>query len=433
MEGRVYLVGAGPGDPRLLTQYAVKRMAVADTVIYDRLIHPNILDLAPSYAERVYVGKEHGKVSVSQDSINSLLVEQAQKGKTVVRLKGGDPFLFGRGGEEASVLRSYHIPFEIIPGLSSSMASLSYAGIPMTHRGLVQGISIVGGFDGHFPYSWQDKHSWVVLMGLEHVNDVVAKALDAGFPPDLPACAIEWGTWGQQRIVRATLVTLPRVVKARAIESPCVLVLGENVGVSEELSWWEKQPWHARRVIVVSAYPVDWSMLEEYREQGAEVLNWSVYLSASVARDSLVHMASDATIFVEEFAVINTVMNEWITIGRDLRDFPNLCIPPSELTQAGRRGFRRVEVASHVERMPRKLYGAGREVYVTFEQFQSLDPSVKKHVRPFTEPAIARRRDALWSFHLSKKFDMAVLVSPSGEKWYRENPIIAEHTMFAKN
>ncbi|HBQ96644.1 MAG TPA: uroporphyrinogen-III C-methyltransferase [Sulfobacillus sp.] len=429
LTGTVYLVGAGPGDPRLLTNYAVQALAAADAVVYDRLIHPNILDLTPSYAERIYAGKEHAKASVSQDSINQLLVERAQRGQTVVRLKGGDPLLFGRGGEEAEVLRAYRIPFEIIPGLSSSMASLAYAGIPATHRGLIQGVSTVGGFQGKFSYSWQERHSWVVLMGLEHVREVVSAALDAGFPSDLAACAIEWATWGQQRTVRATLQSLPEAMETHAIESPCVLVFGENVRLSEELSWWESKPAHGQRVIVVSGYPVEWGMLEKFREQGQEVFNWSIYLSALADNDRLAAMSSHDTVFIEESALVNALVKGWTDMGRDLRDLPHLCVPAPEVSKVAAKGFSRVQVASTVEQAQKDLDDGKQHLYVTFEQFQSLPSSARKHVNHWTVPAMIRNMDALWTYHLSWNFDTAVLVSPAGEKWYAENRLTAERVI----
>ncbi len=430
--GTVYLVGAGPGDPRLLTHYAMKRLAGADAVVYDRLIHPNILDLTPSYAERIYVGKEHGKVSVSQDIINRLLVEQAQSGKTVVRLKGGDPLLFGRGGEEASVLQSSQIPFEIIPGLSSSMASLSYAGIPMTHRKLVQGLSIVGGFPGHSSYAWQDNHAWIVLMGLEHVNEVVARALDNGFPADLPACAIEWGTWGQQRIVRTTLTRLPDQVRDQALESPCVLVFGENVAISEALSWWDAKPLHGQRVIVVSRYPAEWSILDEFREDGAEVFNWSRYLSPAADPDVVARMSSHAHLFIEEASLLNTIVQAWTTLGRDLRDFPNLYVPESQLRAVALKGFSRVRAASTVESLERELGHKIQGIYATFEECRDLPEAVQQYVDPWTKPARIRKPDPLWDYHLSRKFDAAVLVSPAGEKWYGESLVMADKVILSK-
>jgi uroporphyrin-III C-methyltransferase/precorrin-2 dehydrogenase/sirohydrochlorin ferrochelatase/uroporphyrin-III C-methyltransferase len=238
LKPQVYLVGAGPGDPDLLTVKAVKVLGTADVVVYDRLIGEGILDLAPPRARRVYVGKAAGRPSMRQDAINRLLVELAVPGQRVVRLKGGDPFIFGRGGEEVLHLLRHGIPVEVVPGVTAALGCAASAMIPLTHRGVATGVRFV---TGHCREGWWLDLNWpsladpdttlVFYMGLAHLSVIAARLIEAGLSPRTPAAAIAQGTTAAQRMVRAALADLERAVQVEALESPVLFVIGPVVAV----------------------------------------------------------------------------------------------------------------------------------------------------------------------------------------------------------
>ncbi|MEO7428680.1 MAG: uroporphyrinogen-III C-methyltransferase, partial [Acidimicrobiales bacterium] len=231
----VYLVGAGPGDPGLLTVRADEVLRQADVVVYDRLSVEALLELAPADAERISVGKAPGKVTMTQDAINALLVERGKGGGTIVRLKGGDPFVFARGGEEATALMEAGVPFEVVPGISSAIAAPAYAGIPVTLRHSSTSFTVV---TGHEDPSVGDEGTvdWravarvggtiVILMGVARIAKIAAELMAGGLPADTPAAAVRWGTRPEQRTVRATLAT----IADHPLASPSVIVVGEVAG-----------------------------------------------------------------------------------------------------------------------------------------------------------------------------------------------------------
>ena len=239
--GRVALVGAGPGDPDLLTVKAHRLLREADAVFFDRLVHPTLLDLCRPDAERVDVGKLPGCHKVPQSLIEELLVEYARRGLAVVRLKGGDPFVFGRGGEEALALAAAGVPFEVVPGVSSAVAAPAYAGIPITHRGLAQHVTFVTGHPGteNAPVDWASMPrggTLVILMGLKAWPEIARDLRAAGWPEATPAAAVQHGTTATQRVARATLGTLAdRLV---GFETPTLLVVGEVARLGDRLDWF---------------------------------------------------------------------------------------------------------------------------------------------------------------------------------------------------
>lgn len=239
---RIYLVGAGPGDPDLLTVRALRLIQQADTVIYDRLVSPGILRLIPRQAARIYVGKATSRHTLCQEEINTLLVEQADTHKTIVRLKGGDPYIFGRGGEEALALVRHGIAFEVVPGITAGQACAAYAGIPLTHRGLASGVRFITGHlrnNDNLAIDTQtladSKQTLVIYMGLANLGLIVAKLLQAGRAPDTPAAIIERGTTPQQRNLITTVGELEITAKAQKVKSPALLVIGDVVGLAAEL------------------------------------------------------------------------------------------------------------------------------------------------------------------------------------------------------
>ncbi|HKF37135.1 MAG TPA: uroporphyrinogen-III C-methyltransferase [Ktedonobacteraceae bacterium] len=245
--GRVFLVGAGPGDPELITLKGLRCLRKADMVVYDRLICPELLDEAPPQAERVFVGKASGHHSVKQEEINTLLIQHAQQGRLVVRLKGGDPFVFGRGGEEALALAHAGIPFEVVPGVSSAIAVPAYAGIPVTHRDLASSITIVTGHEQRSPTSpgvnWEAlarlRGTLVILMGVEKLTHITWRLLKGGLDPDTPAAVIQQGSVPQQRVIAGTLANIAARARTANITAPAVTVVGEVVALGDPLAWFE--------------------------------------------------------------------------------------------------------------------------------------------------------------------------------------------------
>jgi len=245
--GKVYLVGAGPGDPKLLTVKAAELLKEADVVIYDRLVGEEILKLAPERAEKIYVGKRTGKHEVPQDKITELIIEKAQSGGKIVRLKGGDPFVFGRGGEEAEALVEKGIEFEVVPGISSSVAAPMYAGIPLTHREYAASVAIITGHragDAEKPINWakiaESVDTMVILMGIESLDRIANKMLEGGVSPNKPVAIIESGTYPQQRTLIDSLGNIVKEAEKKQIKPPAVIVIGEVANLGRKLAWFKK-------------------------------------------------------------------------------------------------------------------------------------------------------------------------------------------------
>lgn len=244
--GKVYLIGAGPGDPELLTLKAARLLREADVVVFDRLVSGAILDMVPAGISRIYAGKALNRHHLPQDEINALLVALATSGRTVVRLKGGDPFVFGRGSEEALTLAQAGIPFEIVPGITAASGCSAYSGIPLTHRGLATSVRYV---TGHFRAGEEDmEHNWanladpdttlVFYMGLTNLDNIATGLMTHGLPGTTPAAAIQNGTTAGQRSVRGTLATLPELVRSAGLRAPAVLVIGKVVALADDLAWF---------------------------------------------------------------------------------------------------------------------------------------------------------------------------------------------------
>jgi len=278
--GIVYLVGAGPGDPGLMTARSLELIASADAIFHDRLIPPGALDGAREDAELVYVGKAPGRPSVPQDEIGERLIEAARAGKSVVRLKGGDPFVFGRGGEEGEALRAAGVEFEVVPGVTAGVAASAYAGIPVTHRDDASAVAFVTGHED--PEKPETALDWgalarfpgtlVFYMGVKRLRDNAAALIEAGRNPDEPAAAVERGTWPTQRTVVATLGTLAETVEREGIGAPALIVVGPVVARRETLAWLERRPLHGKRVVVTRARAQASGLAATLRTLGAGVV-----------------------------------------------------------------------------------------------------------------------------------------------------------------
>ena len=246
--GKVALVGAGPGEPELLTLRAVRLLGAADAVVYDHLVGPGVLELIGPDAQRHYVGKERSRHSMAQEDINALLVRLAREGQQVVRLKGGDPFVFGRGGEELQVLAQAGVPFEVVPGITAACGVASYAGIPLTHRDYAQSCTFVTGHlkDGTCDLDWpalaRPRQTLVIYLGLSGLASICAQLIEHGLPGEWPAAVVAHGTLAAQRVVCATLNTLADAVANEGLESPCLIIVGEVVRLREELAWFGVEP-----------------------------------------------------------------------------------------------------------------------------------------------------------------------------------------------
>jgi uroporphyrinogen III methyltransferase/synthase len=293
MTGKVYLVGAGPGDARLLTLGGAEALAKADVVVYDRLVHPRVLALVREDAERVYVGKQADLHAMVQDDINALLADRAGQGKTVVRLKGGDPFVFGRGGEEAEYLRDRGLPFIVIPGVTSAIAGPAYAGIPVTHRDAASSFAVVTGHERddagpggtRTAGAAEGRRQWdriahaadtlIFLMGVENLDEIVTQLTAHGRSPHTPVSLTRWATWpGRQRTLTGTLADIVVKVKEAGFKAPAVTVVGDVVALRETLRWFDIGPLAGKRIVVTRAREQASELVDLLRDANAEAIEF---------------------------------------------------------------------------------------------------------------------------------------------------------------
>ncbi len=280
---KVWLVGAGPGDPELLTIRGRECLTNADVIIYDALANPALLDCAREGAELIYVGKIAGNHALPQDEINALLVRKAREGKNVVRLKGGDPYIFGRGGEEGMWLYEHGIPFEEVPGISSAIAAPAYAGIPLTDRRAASAVSIITGHESDLnkgTHNWQayaqSGATLVFVMGMSNLANICRNLIDGGLAESTPAAVVYRGCTPDQKTVAATLGNLPQKVLDAGLANPAVIVVGKAVDLREKLSWFERLPLFGKRIVVTRARAQASGMAHDLAALGAEVIECPV-------------------------------------------------------------------------------------------------------------------------------------------------------------
>ncbi|MDZ7665960.1 MAG: uroporphyrinogen-III C-methyltransferase [Desulfotignum sp.] len=278
--GKVYLIGAGPGDPGLLTLKAKSCIEQADVVVYDYLASPSFLSYASKEAQCIYVGKKGGDHTLTQDKINQLLVEKANQGLNVARLKGGDPFVFGRGAEEAQELLASGVQYEVIPGVTSAISAPAYAGIPVTHRDHTSFVSFITGHED--PTRKDSRMQWdlfaksdatlVFLMGVKNLANIVTQLMDHGKSADTPVALVRWGTTPQQQTVTGTLATIVEIVQQAQLKSPAIIVVGSVVNLRKELAWFDKTPLFGKRIVITRARAQASNLVADLTRLGAHCI-----------------------------------------------------------------------------------------------------------------------------------------------------------------
>ncbi|MEQ1884041.1 MAG: uroporphyrinogen-III C-methyltransferase [Bryobacteraceae bacterium] len=285
---KVYLVGAGPGDPGLLTLKGKKVLGQADVILHDHLASDRLLDFAPPQAERIYVGKKRADHEYQQEEISRMIVERALAGKTVVRLKGGDPFIFGRGGEEIEALAAAGIPFEIVPGVTTPLGIAAYTGVPLTHREHTSAVTFVTGHKVD-AIDWSKvgaSETIVLFMGLMNFPSIAAELIRHGRSPDTPAMVVRWATRPDQKTIAGTLATLPKLIEQAKLRPPATIIIGEVVSLRDRFNWYERLPLFGRKVVVTRDRAQSPMLAEPLEALGAEILFVPVIEIAEAAEPS---------------------------------------------------------------------------------------------------------------------------------------------------
>ncbi|MCR8644175.1 uroporphyrinogen-III C-methyltransferase [Paenibacillus sp. N1-5-1-14] len=310
--GKVYLVGAGPGDPKLITIRGLEAIQKADVIVYDRLASPRLLKHRKTGSRLIFVGKLPDKHMMKQHEINQLLVDLAIEGHVVTRLKGGDPTVFGRVGEEAETLANNNIAFEIVPGVTSAIAVPAYAGIPVTYRDLTSSFAVVTGHE--YPNKTYSRLEWehlakavgtmVFLMGVANLEQICSRLIDNGKPLSTPVAIIRWGTWMEQRTLVGTLETIVDQVREANFQSPAVIIIGEVVSLREKLAWFEKKPLFGQRILVTRARSQASELAEAIDELGGEAIEFPVI--------SIQAPTSPEVLATLDHALHNLAAYEWV-------------------------------------------------------------------------------------------------------------------------
>ncbi|HAJ27592.1 MAG TPA: uroporphyrinogen-III C-methyltransferase [Syntrophus sp. (in: bacteria)] len=336
--GKVYIIGAGPGDPGLITVKGAQGIARADVIIYDHLVSEELLSYARKDARLIYAGKKGGDHTLPQDEINRLLVAEAQAGHTVARLKGGDPFIFGRGGEEAETLAAAGIPFEIIPGVTAAVAVPAYAGIPLTHRGLTSTLAFVTGHED--PTKEKSDIDWqslagigtlVFFMGVKNLPSIAARLIAHGKDPQTPAALIRWGTTADQETITGVLADIAGKAAAQGFTPPSLLVVGPVVSLRETLNWFENRPLFGRGVVITRPEAQAESFAALLQEQGARAIHFPTIKIVppktwTALDDALERLADYAWIVFTSANGVRFFFQRLQEQGRDVRELKNIRI-----------------------------------------------------------------------------------------------------------
>ncbi len=339
MKGKVYIVGAGPGDPGLITVKGLECLKKADVVVYDRLIDDSFLDLVPSNAEMIYVGKSAKVHAKEQHEINQILVEKAKEDSVIVRLKGGDPFVLGRGGEECEELAANGIPYEVVPGISSSIASPAYAGIPVTHRYVASSFAVITGHED--PTKEISSINWknlatgvdtlVFLMGMGNLPLIVEKLIECGRNQDTPIALVRHGTTLQQEVLTATLSTVVEKAKEAGFQPPVVIVVGEVVNLREKLKWFENQPLFGKRVLVTRSRTQASILSKLLAERGAQPIELPTIEIQSVPDlaeldQSMRDLSGFDWVIFTSANGVESFWDRLVALGKDARQFGSVKI-----------------------------------------------------------------------------------------------------------
>jgi uroporphyrinogen III methyltransferase/synthase len=379
-KGTVYLVGAGPGDAGLLTMRGAELLGRADVVVYDALVNPDLLRLAPKNAEVIYGGKRAKDHAIPQTELNQLLVAKAKEGKTVVRLKGGDPYIFGRGGEEAEELAAAQVHFEVVPGVSSIVAGPNYAGIPLTHRDHCSSFTVITGHED--PTKNDTALDWnhiakmpgtkVILMGVERIASLAASLIAGGMAPKTPVGMVRWGTTARQQSIEGTLANIAAVAAENDFKAPAITVIGDVVKLRKKLNWAEQRPFFGQRVVVTRTREQASQLSKQLTERGAEVLEIpTIRIEAPDDRRKLVDAMAglgeyDWLIFTSPNGVTQ-FFDYFFKSFEDVRDLGALCIAAVGPATAAKLK----EFHLKVDLMPEQY--VTNEIAAAFKRFQSIE------------------------------------------------------------
>ncbi len=380
--GMVYLVGAGPGDAGLLTLRGAELLARAEVVVYDALVNPELLRLAPKAAEIIYGGKRARDHAIPQKELNELLIAKAKEGKTVVRLKGGDPYVFGRGGEEAEQLADAAIPFEVIPGVSSFVAVPNYAGVPLTHREFCSRLTLITGHED--PAKEASSIDWahvaktpgtkVIMMGTDRIGQIAKTLVGYGMAPDTPVAMVRWGTTGHQKSIEGTLATIANVAEQTKIGPTTVAVIGEVVKLRPKLNWFERRRLFGKRIVVTRTREQAGELSRQLRDLGAEVLEVpTIKIEPPTRRDGIVDVllelnSYDWLVFTSPNGV-TTFFDYFFRHFHDLRD-----IGGCRIAAVGPATAKKLkDLHLQVDLMPDEALAASiAEAFTEFESIENL-------------------------------------------------------------
>jgi uroporphyrinogen III methyltransferase/synthase len=378
----VYLVGAGPGDSGLLTLRGAELLGRADVVVYDALVNPDLLRLAPTTAEIIYGGKRAKDHAIPQSELNQLLIAKARAGKTVVRLKGGDPYVFGRGGEEAVELADADVPFEVVPGVSSFVAVPNYAGVPLTHRDYCSRLTLITGHED--PAKEQSSIDWaqvahtpgtkVIMMGTDRIGQIANTLIGHGMDASTPVAMIRWGTTGKQQSIDGTLANIGEVAARRKIGPPTVAVIGSVVSLRSKLNWFERRPLFGQRIVVTRARDQAGPLSCRLRELGAEVLEVPTIKIEPPAKrelliDALLELNSYDWLIFTSANGVTTFFDYFFRQFHDMRD-----IGGARIAAVGPATARKLkELHLQVDLMPDEALASSiGEAFVEYESIENL-------------------------------------------------------------